>query len=116
MKRALLGIAALSLVLVATGTASAAPRIGVSVGGGSGYYGGYRSGFGVNYGTRIGHNSYLNLNYSNGYAYPAYGYNPRPAFYTGPVYGSPYYYNAVPQYYYVQPSFGYSYSYRYWGW
>ncbi|MSR54341.1 MAG: hypothetical protein EXS09_13775 [Gemmataceae bacterium] len=113
MKRAFLGIAALALVLVATETASAGPRIGVSVGGGSGYYGGYNSGFGVNYGTRVGNNGYLNLNYSSGYSYPAYGYA-RPAYYTGPVYGSPYYYNAVPQYY-AQP-YGYSFSYRTWGW
>jgi hypothetical protein len=113
MKRAFLGIAALALILVATETASAGPRVGVTVRGGSGYYGNY-SGFGVNYGTRVGSNGYLNLNYSSGYSYPSYGYA-RPAYYTGPVYGSPYYYNAIPQNYYVQPSFGYSYSYRYWG-
>jgi hypothetical protein len=95
MKRLFLGIAALTLLLATTETASA--QWG---------YGG--SGFGVSYGTRVGNRGFLSVGYGTGYSYPAYGYS-----YAAPVYGYSY---AAPVYdysyapVYSTPVYGYSYA------
>jgi len=109
MKRMLIAVAALALLLGTTETASA------FWGWGGGYrYGGYYApayysypapAYGVSYGTYVGNSGVVNVGYTTGYTYPAYGYA-YPAYYTTPAYYGGYY-----------PSRGYGYRWGgRWGW
>lgn len=98
MKRTCLAIAVTALLLVVTETASAQIRVGVPTGGGyftrEGAYFSYpMGGPSITYGTRIGNNSFVGVNYSTGYGYPIYVqpayYYPAPVFYSQPMYFNP---------------------------